>query len=151
VLALDRSAGALDVAADNAARHGVAARIELRRAAFAEAAPEGWRARTDLVLSNPPYVSEAEWAHLAPEVRDHDPREALVAGPTGIEAYREVVPLAAALARPGGHLLLELGQGQAGTVPPILTYSGWVMTELRPDMQGIPRVLVARRDPAGNR
>jgi release factor glutamine methyltransferase len=151
VLALDRSASALDVARANAERHGVAGRIEVCRAAFADPPPDGWRGRTTIVLSNPPYVSEAEWTELAPEVRDHDPREALVAGPTGLEAYREVVPLAAALAHPGGHLLLELGFGQAGTVPALLTYSGWVIAELRHDMQGIPRVLHARREPVGDR
>ena len=151
VLALDRSAAALEVARANAERHGVAGRIELRRAAFAEPAPDAWRGRTSVVLSNPPYVTEAEWVGLAPEVRDHDPREALVAGPTGLEAYREVLPLAAALARPGGCLLLELGQGQAGTVAALLSYSGWVMAELRTDMQGIPRVLLARREPAEDR
>jgi len=150
VLAIDRSGAALEVARVNALRHGVAARVELVQAAFAERPPGDWHARASLVLSNPPYVSEAEWAGLEPEVRDHDPREALVAGPTGLEAFREVVPLAAWLARPAGHLLLELGRGQAGTVSELLTYSGWAMVAIRPDMQGIPRVLVARRGSVGD-
>ena len=70
----------------------------------------------DLVVSNPPYVSEREWETLEPEVRDHDPRVALVAGPTGLEAYSALVPSSFVLLRPGGRLVLELGDRQAGGV-----------------------------------
>ena len=149
LFALDRSPAALDVARANAAHHGVEARIHFARGDFA-VPPTEWRGTMSLVVSNPPYVTEAEWSTLEPEVRDHDPREALVAGPTGLEAYAALVPAAAALLVPGGHLLVELGQGQAEAVRRLLGPSDWTILGVRPDMQGIPRVLVARRSPGGS-
>lgn len=106
VTAVDRSAAALAVAAENARRHGVADRIDWIESDLLDALPAD--ARFDLIASNPPYVSEAEWAGLAPDVRDHEPREALVAGPRGTEVIERLIPQAAARLRPGGHLLLEI-------------------------------------------
>ncbi len=76
------SAEALEVARANAERHGVGERIEFRDGDLS-APPEDWTGRMNVVLSNPPYVAEADWQALEPEVRDLDPRAALVAGPTG--------------------------------------------------------------------
>lgn len=149
LFALDRSAAALEVARANAARHGVEARITFHEGDFAEP-PAAWRGAMSLVVANPPYVAEAEWSTLEPEVRDHDPRQALVAGPTGLEAYAALVPAALALLAPGGYLLLELGQGQAERVREMLGPQDWTIVEVRPDMQAIPRVLVARRSPGGS-
>ncbi len=142
--ALDRSPAALELARENARHHGVDGRIELRHGEMAEP-PEDWHGRMDAVLSNPPYVSEAEWSRLEPEVRDHDPREALVAGPSGLEAYAALVPAAARILRPGASLLLEIGWGQSAAVTGIVSAAGFRDVLLRPDLRGVPRVLAARR------
>jgi release factor glutamine methyltransferase len=105
--------------------------------------PSVWRGMMDMVLSNPPYVSDSEWPCLEPEVRDHDPREALVAGATGLEAYCELLPAAAGLLLPGGHLLLELGFDQAERVSEMAREHGFRVIRIEPDFQGIPRVLLA--------
>lgn len=147
VFALDRSAGALELAASNARRHGVAGRIVFERACFASP-PRSWLARMDAVASNPPYVSEAEWDGLEPEVREHEPREALVAGPSGLESYREVSPAAFELLRPGGAVVLELGHRSEPGAREAAAAAGFETIQVFPDWQGIPRVLVARRPEA---
>ena len=109
----DIDAAALAVAAENAARHGVAARAAFRRADWTQ----GIVGRFDLVVSNPPYIPAAEVEGLAPDVRDWEPRHALTAGPTGLEAYaahrrrawpRCWLPAGARFSRSGA------GQGRGG-------------------------------------
>jgi release factor glutamine methyltransferase len=144
VVALDRSGDALEVATDNAARHGVDRRIELLREDLGGLARLGAGA-FDAVVSNPPYVSEAEWAGLEPEVREHEPREALVPGPTGLEAYQALAPAAFAVLRPGGWLVLELGYRSRDGAGEAVSRAGFVGVEVRPDLREIPRVLIAWR------
>jgi len=149
--AVDRSHPALELARDNARRHGVCARIEFE-AGEMSALPESWSETMDAVFSNPPYARSDEWEALEPEVRDHDPKEAIVAGPTGLEAYEALVPEAARILRVGGTLVLELGYGQAEAVRAIVAAAAFANIEVRPDLRGIPRVLVAearRVAPAG--
>ena len=143
VLALDASSDALDVARTNAARLE-ARRIDFVLGDLAEP-PEGWRGVVDLVVSNPPYVSEEEWRSLAPEVRDHEPKAALVPGPTGDEAYAALAPAAFDLLLPGGVLVLELGHRNGPAARAATEASGFHEVEIRPDVRGIPRILVARR------
>jgi release factor glutamine methyltransferase len=143
IIAVDRSPQALVVARDNARLHQVEQRVRFVRGDL-RSTPDAWRGSIDLVVSNPPYVSEAEWHRLEPEVRDHDPREALVAGSTGLEAYEMLVPTASTILRPGGNLILELGHGQADAVSTRVGGAGLEVVEIRPDLNGIPRVLVAR-------
>jgi release factor glutamine methyltransferase len=107
------------------------------------ALPEDWSGTMDAVLSNPPYVRSGEWEALEPEVRDHDPKEAIVAGATGLEAYEALVPQAARVLRAGKTLILELGDGQAASVRAIVAAAGFAKIGVRPDLRGIPRVLVA--------
>jgi len=142
--ALDRSEDALDVARANAMDHGVDARIEFVRGDLA-APPADWRGRISLVMSNPPYVPECELEGLQSEVRDHDPRIALVAGPTGLEAYEALIPVSYELLGPRGHLILELGFKQAEAVRGRVEAGGFRIVEIRPDMQQFPRILVAQR------
>ena len=146
--AIDRSASALALARENARRHGAVERICFV-AGQLERPPRSWLGRMDLVVGNPPYVSCAEWTELAPEVREHEPREALVAGATGLEAYAALAPAARALLVPDGRLILELGAGQEKAVRELLAASGLDTLEVAPDLRGIPRVLVARRADAG--
>jgi release factor glutamine methyltransferase len=146
--AIERSPAALGLARENAERHGVASRIDWVEGDFA-AAPDSWSGRMDAVLANPPYVSESEWESLDPEVRDHDPKEALVAGPTGYEAHRRVVDVSRRLLRPGGWLLLEIGAGQERTGLDLLRAGGFSALEVRRDLRGIPRILAGRLEHEG--
>jgi release factor glutamine methyltransferase len=144
VAAVDASAEALRVASRNAERHGVADRVTLIERDFA-VVPDVERGRFDAVVSNPPYVAAHEWSGLQAEVRDHEPRMALVPGPTGNEGYEAVVRAAAELLRPGGLLALELGWKSEAAVRAIVLRHGFGSVVVSADLQGIPRVLTARR------
>lgn len=114
VLAVDLSAGALAVARENARRLGVAGRILFFRA-------DGYSAlkredRFDVVVSNPPYVSEMEWDSLPREVRGFEPAGALLAGPDGLAVIRPLVADAACFLKPGGRLWLEIGESHGEAV-----------------------------------
>jgi len=144
VAGLDCSPEALEVARHNARRHAVDDRIDFREGRIARP-PEEWRGAMDLVVSNPPYVSEQDWNGLEPEVRDHDPREALVAGPTGLEVFEELLPAAFGLLRPDGVFIAEIGCGTESAVGSLAATAGFRAIDVRPDLRGIPRVLVAER------
>lgn len=139
-LALDRSAAALAVARRNAKAHGVERRVSFEQGDFGRP-PADWNA--DVVASNPPYVAEPEWRELEPEVRDHDPKAALVPGPTGLEAYRRLPGPARELLGANGLLLLELGAGQADDVRTLVEAAGYEDVTVKSDLNGIPRVLGA--------
>jgi release factor glutamine methyltransferase len=143
LFALDRSPGALEVARENARRHGLADRIEFRLGNMTDP-PDDWKAAMDVVVSNPPYVSRDEWLGLEPEVRDHEPQEALVPGPTGLEIYRLAAPAIRGLLRPGGAAVVELGLGRRHGACRALEAAGLEVVAVRPDLRGIPRVVVAR-------
>ncbi len=142
--AVDLSAAALRVAKRNAARHGVAERVAFVECDFATV-PDDGRGLYDAVVSNPPYIPEEEWRGLEPEVRDHEPKGALVPGPMGNEAYAALVRAAAIMLRPGGLLALELGWKSSDAVRSMVASSGFNDIGVQPDLQGIPRVLTARR------
>jgi release factor glutamine methyltransferase len=143
LVATDISRRALRLAAANAARHG-AGNIRFAAGSFFGALRGlGLEGRADLIVSNPPYVSEKEWDDLAPEVRDHEPRRALVSGPTGMEAIRRLAREAPRFLKPGGTLLLEFGAGQAAAVRRAFA-SPWTRRETYRDLSGRPRVLAAR-------
>jgi len=144
LFALDLSESALAVARDNAKRHGAAGRIVFAHADLV-APPVEWEGRMDAVLSNPPYIAEDEWTGLEPEVRDHEPRQALVPGPTGLEAYGRAAVTALRLLRPGGHLVVELGFKREAGAKEAAIRAGLTHLETVPDLRGIPRVLVARK------
>ncbi len=106
VTAVDTSAAALAVARANAASHGVDHQIEFLQSDLLSALPAD--RRFDFVASNPPYVSEAEYAGLARDVREFEPRQALVAGPRGTEVIERLIPQAVERLKPGGHVLIEI-------------------------------------------
>jgi release factor glutamine methyltransferase len=114
VVATDISAGALRVACRNAARHGVADRVLPIRCDLLSALKCG--GRFAVVVSNPPYVAEGEWPLLPPEVRNHEPQGALLAGRDGLSALRLLVAGAAGLLSPGGELWCEIGASQGEAV-----------------------------------
>ena len=138
ITALDISKAALAVAKENAARHNVAERIDFRPSDLLEAAQGE---RFDAIVSNPPYVATTE--ELEPQVRDYEPQTALYAGETGLDIYRRLIPQAKAALKPEGWLLMEIGHGQSKALAELL--HGWANTEFVDDLQGIPRVAIARR------
>ena len=139
VIAADTSPAALDLARANAAALGLADRVEFIAGSY----PPG--GSFDLVLANLPYVSEAEWRDLAPEIARHEPREALVAGPTGLEAIEGLLGAVAVGELAAGAIALEVGAGQAAMVEELLRRAGLDRTEGRRDLAGIERVVVGRR------
>lgn len=145
LIAIDRCAEALALARENARRHSVVDRIRFVEGDFGERSTLPGE-RYDIVVSNPPYVSEREWRELEPEVRDHDPRSALVPGENGLEAYRRLIPVALDRLRAGGQLLLEIGAGQADDVTSILSEHGVAEVQRRVDFRDVERVLVAHKE-----
>jgi len=111
VWASDLSDVALEAAGRNARRHGVSERIQLVRGDLLAPFREGSR-EFDLILTNPPYVGSEEFVDLEPEVRDHEPREALDGGPGGLELVRRILQDAPSRLSAGGRLLVEMDPGQ---------------------------------------
>ena len=142
VTAVDLSAAALEVAASNAARHGLTNRIRFVQSDLLDALPPG-ELPFDFIVSNPPYVPTADRAALHPQVRDHEPAAALFAGPDGLNVYRRLIPQARTALRPNGILALEIGQGQREAVAALL--AGWNELRFLDDLQQIPRIVLARR------
>ena len=99
----------------------------------------------DLVVSNPPYVKSGDLDRLEPEVRDHEPRLALDGGADGLDCYRRIAHQASDHIRPGGYLLLEVGDGQSAEVEKLLAEVGrFAEVQTKPDLNEVPRVVVAR-------
>jgi release factor glutamine methyltransferase len=144
MVATDASADALALAGVNARAAGVADRIELREGPLWETTAKG--ETFDVVVSNPPYVADAESAGLEPEVRDWEPASALFAGPRGLEVLEAVVDGAAARLRPGGLLALEVGAGQTEAVAERIRGSGlFGAPAVRRDLAKRPRIVTAVR------
>lgn len=140
--AVDISNEALTVARENASRLGVGDRLELMRGDLF--APAGGRV-FDAIVSNPPYIADADLAHLEPELRC-EPRAALAGGADGLDFYRRLVGGAAVLLAPGGFLAVEVGAGQAPRVAALATEaSGLATAEIVKDYAGIERVVVLER------
>src|SRR5205823_9873221 len=98
--------------------------------------------RLRVIVSNPPYGTEAEFAGLPPEVRDHEPPGALVAGPTGRECLEHLVAGGLDWLEPGGALVLELAPDQAVPLRMAAEAAGYSDVAVRPDLTGRDRVLV---------
>lgn len=140
--AVDISSEALEVAAKNATCHGVAERIHFAHGdGFAAL---GSRTEFDLILSNPPYIPTAEIETLQPEVRDHDPREALDGGSDGLNFYRRLSFEARPFLKPYGKMMLEFGDGQAQQIGAIFEKQNWVVERVVADYTHRPRILIVR-------
>jgi release factor glutamine methyltransferase len=151
VTATDTSAAALEVARGNAERLGLADRVRFLEGTLPGdgSGPEqgsptdplaGAGRGFDLVVANLPYVAEVDWASLQPEVTEWEPREALLAGPDGLDAIRALVPQVGA-----GTLALEIGEGQAEAVATLIGDAGFSEVQTRRDLAGIERVVIGRR------
>ncbi len=144
VLATDASEEALAAARANAATLGLGDRVEFRAGHWLEAV--GADDRFEVIVSNPPYIAEPEAAGLPADVRDHEPALALFSGESGNEALREIVDEAPRHLVTGGLLALELAEMRAREVAGWLVGArDWGEVDLRHDLAGRPRVLLARR------
>jgi len=144
VVAVDLSPAALEVARSNAAAHGVDDRVEFLESDLLGAVPAD--RRFDFIVSNPPYVSEAEMESVARDVRQFEPKMALVAGPKGTEVIESLVAQAAQRLLPGGCLLVEVSPMIHDAVLRLLESDGrWDLLPTVKDLARLPRVVQARR------
>ena len=165
IVATDVSADALTLARENAARNGVAERIEfLQSDGFAAFRSEGRVTRVpesdnktaigdshssslrkfDLIISNPPYIPSAEIATLQPEVRDFDPRAALDGGVDGLDFYRMFSAQAKSFLKPDGKIMLEFGDGQAEAIRNFFETEKWIVEAVKEDYSQRARILIAK-------
>jgi release factor glutamine methyltransferase len=147
VWATDISADALAVASANLAGLGAraAGRARLCQGSWWEALPSSLAGRVDLAVANPPYIAEAERASLPAEVVDWEPHEALFSGPSGLEAVEAILAGAGAWLAPRSSLVCEIAPHQAAPAAGLAEQAGFDELEVRPDLAGRDRVLVARR------
>jgi release factor glutamine methyltransferase len=138
--ATDISPEALEVARANAARHELTSRIKFHQADLLTGLPHG---EFDFAVSNPPYVGESEENSVQLEVRKFEPRNAVFAGPTGLEVIEQLIPQAQTVLRPRGWLVFEISGTIADRVRSLL--SAWDEFAIRNDLQGIARVAIARK------
>jgi release factor glutamine methyltransferase len=138
--ATELSPAALEIARGNAVRLQLESRIEFHQADLLTGIEKN---SFDFVISNPPYVGEAEEDSVQLEVRKFEPRTAVFAGPTGVEVIERLLPQARAALKPGGWLIMEISGTIASQVQELLV--GWNDVQVTNDLQGIPRVVAARK------
>ena len=143
VVGIERSAGALDLARENARSHGMAERVKFLAGDWFGPLEEG--ARFALIVSNPPYLTEEEWETAQPEVRVFEPREALVAPDWGCADLERILAEAPRWLAVGGWLALETGIDQHARLARAAEAAGLVDVESKRDLSGRDRYLLARR------
>ncbi len=143
VIGIERSRAALALARENVAATGL--RVALVAGDLVEACGT---CLADVVVANPPYVAEDEYATLDAGVREWEPAAALVSGPDGLEATRRLLPGALRVVRPGGWLALEVDLRRAGDVARLATAAGWRDATVHLDLFGRARYVLARRSEA---
>jgi release factor glutamine methyltransferase len=143
-VAIDVSEEALNIAQENASAQSVGTRIEFVRSdCFTALNPE--TDLFDLVLSNPPYVSAHMLPGLQREVRDHEPQIALSPGEDGLSVIRRLLNDSPRFLRENGYLIMEIGFDQGEAVQQLVAENVWVLKEIRPDLQCIPRIVVLQK------
>ncbi|QOI98982.1 MAG: peptide chain release factor N(5)-glutamine methyltransferase [Phycisphaeraceae bacterium] len=149
-VATDLSAGALEVARENASRHGVSDRIDFIEGDMVSALdrhPVAKGAGTvHYLVSNPPYIPDHEWAAVEPNVRCHEPESALRGGADGLRYVRVLIEEGPRVIRPGGLLLVETADSTASTACGLAGASPDLEgARVLTDFEGLPRVVMARR------
>jgi len=142
-IGVDISVRALAIARRNAERHGLFDRLELVHANGLSAFGE--QARFSTIVSNPPYIPVRDIDSLPPEVRDHEPLSALVAGEDGLSHVRPLMQDAANLLQTGGYLIFEIGSGQSAAVQALINKKTWELIDIKNDLQQIPRAFVLQK------
>ncbi|MDZ8119664.1 peptide chain release factor N(5)-glutamine methyltransferase [Pontiella agarivorans] len=140
IKAVDLSTDALELAQENAERHGVQQQILWMQNNLLERfAPES----TDVVVANLPYISSGDWKMLSGSVREHEPKMALDAGPSGMELIRDLALQARSVLVPEGMLFLEFGFDQGEAVFHCLNQLGYRNIQIKHDLAGHPRIAIA--------
>ena len=142
-VALDRSERACALALRNARRNGVEERLTVLRTDFRDPPPRLPELPAGILASNLPYIPSGSIAELMPEVRDHDPREALDGGPDGLDAFRALARTLGLWLAPGGVLALEIGEDQADSLSELFG-SHLAGVRIARDLAGLPRILTGR-------
>ncbi len=143
VATVDVSPEALGLARENVAANQLDERVELRHGDSFAALREG--EMFDLIVSNPPYIPDAEVAELQPEVRDFEPRLALAGGADGLDFFRRIAATAPGFLKPHGALMVEFSDGQAAALEKLFADEKWIVAEIVEDYSPRPRILIARR------
>ena len=142
---VDKSAAAIEIAKLNARNHSVLDRIEFAISDCFNSL-DASRYQFDMVVSNPPYVSEAMISGLQREVRDHEPLVALSPGPDGLAIIRRLLLEAPAFLKNNGHLIMEIGFDQGEAMKSLVDEGVWRLTDIKPDLQSIPRIVILRKN-----
>ena len=143
VSAIDIDPNALSIAKENAARHGVADRIEF---ICADLRKSDWSGCFSMILSNPPYIKSADIQKIMPEVRNYEPGKALDGGVTGLDFYQAIIPMAIDRLEENGFLIFEIGHDQADEVIALLdSFSCYQNIEVIQDYSGYDRVIKAQK------
>lgn len=144
IIATDISRKALNAARLNASEQNVRNVTFILGNLLSPLKKLGLMGKCDFIVSNPPYVSEEEWDGLPAEIKNHEPKKALVAGGTGLEVIEKIILCAPSFLKPGAFLVLEIGAGQRDKVL-FLFDSQWSNVESANDLRGIPRVIVSEK------
>ncbi len=147
--ALEISAEALAVARENASRLGLSARVKFLQSDLLGAVLPQHAGSFDCVVSNPPYVGADESDKVQRQVKDFEPHIAVFSGKEGLDIFRRLIPQACDALKPGGWLVLEIGYTMEARVREML--AGWDDVRVTADLQGIPRVVAARKPSADER
>jgi len=141
-IGLDISEGALKTAQENAESLGVSDRASFQKSdCFGALGAE----KFDLIVSNPPYIPSLEIDHLMGAVRNYDPLRALDGGDDGLSFYKRIASESAPYLQKEGHIIVEIGQGQAEDVQRLFEEKGFTCVEAKKDLNHITRVLVFQR------
>lgn len=145
VYAADISEGALAVAKENATRHGAGEEITFHSGdLFGAVSSMDLKGKFDIIVSNPPYVSEDEMKDLQPEIKDYEPASALYGGKDGLDFYRRIIHESPDYLATGGYVIMEIGYGQAGRIKKLIaSEKKFLNIEITKDMAGIERVIRA--------
>lgn len=141
---VDISSAALEVAAQNAELHKVGQRVTFHLGNLLEPIPQDLNGKVGLITANLPYIPTQEINELMPDVRNYEPHLALDGGPDGLDLYRQLLPRAATLLQPGGHLLMEIGPGQGEATLALLQPEQWTGA-LYHDLANRERLVVATK------
>ncbi len=144
IIATDISRKALKMARLNAKLQGMSRVRCVRGNLFSPLEKIGLRQKCDFIVSNPPYVTELEWEALSDGIRNHEPKKALMAGKTGLEVINPIIKNAPRFLKPGGFLVLEIGEGQKERVLPLFD-AEWQSVKSHNDLSKIPRVIVGKK------
>jgi release factor glutamine methyltransferase len=144
IYATDISTAALEIARANSARHQMQSRIHFREANLLAGLEDNY---FDFIVSNPPYVGESEQDQVQLEVKKFEPRDAVFSGRIGVEVIQRLIPQARAALKPGGWLVMEISGTISEAVKGLL--QTWNSTQIKPDLQSIPRVALARKECLG--